>query len=114
MIIRDLTITQLKRGFMMKKRGWKPINEMHCSENTVTPIGNRDIRLNSQSPCNTQKMLMFPLHNRILLWSGNTTMLMYDTMTLEEISHLKLKTIIYSKNLNRFVELSFDHEIKRL
>ena len=112
MIIRDLTIKQLKRGFVMTKRGWKPINEMHCTENTVTPIGNRNIRLNSQGPYNTQNMLMHPLYNRILLWSGNTTMLMYDTMSLEEISQLKLKTIFSFENLNRFVELSFDHEIK--
>ena len=54
---------------------------------------------------------MFPLHNKILLWNGSTTMLAYDTMSLKEISHLKFNTIISPKDFNRLVKLSFDHDI---
>ena len=54
---------------------------------------------------------MFPLHNKILLWNGNTTMLAYDTMSLKEISHLEFNTIVNPKDFNRLVKLSFDHDI---
>ena len=57
---------------------------------------------------------MFPLLNRILLWSGNTTMLMNDAMKLKEVNHLKLKPIVYPKDLNRLTKLSFNHGIKGL
>ena len=39
-------------------------------------------------------MLMFPLHNLVLLWSGNIAMLMYDAIKLKEINHLKFKPIV--------------------
>ena len=95
----------------MKKRGWKSIDEVDCCENAVTPINNWNILLNSQGSCNTQNMLMFPLHNKILLWNGNTTMSAYDTMSLKEISHLEFNTIVSPKDFNRLVKLSFDHDI---
>ena len=41
-------------------------------------------------------------------------MLVYNSMSLEGIGHLKFNTIISSKNLNGFIELSFDHSLKGL
>ena len=57
---------------------------------------------------------MFPLHNKILLWNGNTTMLAYDTMSLKEISHLEFNTIVSPKDFNRLTKLILNHGIKGL
>ena len=46
-IIRDFAIKQFKGCFVMKKKGWKSIDKVHCCENAVTSIGNRNVGLNS-------------------------------------------------------------------
>ena len=56
---------------------------------------------------------MFPLHNRILLWSVNTAGLMYNSMRIEEIKHDKLLGIISFNSFDFKAKLSMNHSIER-
>ena len=60
-----------------------------------------------------QQMLMFSLHNRILLWSISTTMLMQNAIRTIEIWHVKFHSIISSNRFNFAAKLCKNHRIKR-
>jgi len=56
---------------------------------------------------------MFPLHNRVLLWSFYTTFLISYPIGIIYINTIELRSIIRSKSLNGFVKLIFnmDYEV---
>ena len=57
-------------------------------------------------------MLMFSLHNRILLWSLNTTSLVNDAVSRIKIRKFELKGIIRPKTFDFDIELSENHVVK--
>ena len=59
-------------------------------------------------------MLMFPLHNLILLWSGNTRMLLSDAICSKEVFHEKFMIIISPKIFDSLIELCVNCIIERL
>ena len=62
----------------------------------MPPKNLNEIRLKLESSCYIQDMLMFSLHNRILLRSFKTTELMQDTSLSKNICHDKLSSIVGS------------------
>ena len=62
---------------------------MNCSECVVTSIFERDVRLEFKRSSNWKYMLLFSFHYRILLWSINIGLLVYDTMGVIKINHTK-------------------------
>ena len=55
----------------MQKFGRGSINQIHNSQNAITPIGYRNLRLKVQGSSNIN-MLVFSFSNDILLWGINT------------------------------------------
>ena len=96
----------------MQQRRWQSINQVSNGENTISPKLNGNGKLKMKSSSNRQKVLMFSLHNRILLWSINTTMLMYNAIRVIKICHVKLHSIIRPNKLYFAAKLSKDHRIK--
>ena len=82
---------------------------MNCSECAVTPIFERDVRLKSKRSSNWKSMLLFSFHNRILLWSINTGLLVYDTMIVIKINHIKSWSIIRPDRFDFDSKLSMYH-----
>lgn len=59
-------------------------------------------------------VLVFSLHNSILLWTFNTTTLVNDALHVVKLAHLKLKSIITLENLNSYSKFWLNQVIKIL
>ena len=57
-------------------------------------------------------MLVFPLHNWILLWSGNTWMLMNNAMFSIKIFYEEFRSIVSSNDCNIGMKLCVNHVTK--
>ena len=100
------------RCFIVEQRRWQSVNQIGSCKDTITSKLNGNVRLKMKSSSYGQQVLMFPLHNRILFWSINTTMLMHNAIRTIEIRHVKFHSIINSNRLNFVAKLSKNHRIK--
>ena len=86
---------------------------MKCSECAVAQIFKRDVRLKSKRSSNWKYMLLFSFHYRILLWSINTGLLVYDTVSVIKINHTKSWSIIRPNSFDFDSKLSMYHGKER-
>ena len=108
----DLIEKELIRRLILQERSRKSIDQIDSYEDAISPENKRNVGLNLQGPSSCKNVLMFPLHNRILLWSVDTALLMNDAIRVVKINHVKLQSIISSNGLNWGLKLSMYHIVK--
>lgn len=82
------------------------VDDIRSSENTISPITNRNVGLKIKTSSYIKKMLVFSLYSSILLWPLNTRMLYKSAKLIIKLRKQELTPSITLKNFNRLMKLS--------